>query len=152
MVPAELWLPPCFSIPNEVIDENLISLLFTLHLSKEEQFDGTVRKSTLDDLRKKKSLLLADSAICEAVTSKYNPLLNRQQIADKTVADCVEALIGTYLQVCVLFIDLSAMCSCSALRVLTFTVFSADVWTSSSYDFLGMDEGSTIRSIKRPAQ
>ena len=98
MVPSELWLPPCFSIPQEIHDENLIEFLLDLHLSSKEQFSGTVKKTSINNLKKKKSSLSHGGGI-----SKLNPLLNQQQVADKTVADCVEALIGMYLQVCIKF-------------------------------------------------
>lgn len=97
MVPSEYWIPPCFSAPKEVLAENLTSLFHQhLHLSAEEQFNGAVKSSSLD---RKKNLIDSEN-LWTNTTVEFDPAIQEQLIADKTVSDCVEALIGAFLQVC----------------------------------------------------
>ena len=102
MVPSEAWIPPCFSAPKEALDENLSYLLRrNLDLSEEEQFNGKIKPSSLEALRIKK--LEEDmNHLGRETLQTTDPLSEQQLLPDKTVADCVEALIGAYLQVCLL--------------------------------------------------
>lgn len=90
MVITEGWIPPSFSIPDEIFEENLMALVRRLDLSKEEQYEGVVKPSSIDALK-------------QTAVQQHIPLssvdFNHHEIPDKTVADCVESLIGAHLQV-----------------------------------------------------
>lgn len=91
VVPSEGWIPPSFSIPEKIIQENLTSLVRRLDLSKEEQFNGLVKLSSIESLRQKSIIQQTPLPLVD---------LNQHEIPDKSVADCVESLIGAHLQVC----------------------------------------------------
>lgn len=93
--PHDNWLPPCYCVPRE-LEEALISARVPANYWTPADMAAT-RQMTLDE-------------ICEMVREHgekleipsiipYN-LVTQHSIPDKSIADCVEALIGSYLIDC----------------------------------------------------
>lgn len=95
LVPSEHWMPPSFSVPKEISDRSLGHMVRFLSLSKEERFNGVVKKESLNDLELASLKHLSMSGM--ALPSKTDGF-ELQYIPDKSVSDCVEALIGVCLQ------------------------------------------------------
>lgn len=96
--PHDNWLPPCFYVPKELeealIDSRMPPNYFSLPIM------SAPRKMTLEEMcdlvrehRGNESVELDKNVI------PYN-LVTQHSIPDKSVADCVEALIGAYLIEC----------------------------------------------------
>lgn len=71
------------------------NVLYELHIPEEEQFSGQLSPSTFTEIEQK--LLGTDDD--RNIHSSMENFLSLQTVADKTVADGVEALIGAYLKV-----------------------------------------------------
>lgn len=93
--PHDNWLPPCFYVPKQ-LEEALIDAQFPANCWTVADMAAT-RNMTLDD-------------ICSMVRERsegyslpnvipYN-LVTQHSIPDKSIADCVEAVIGAYLIEC----------------------------------------------------
>lgn len=93
--PHDNWLPPCYCVPKE-LEEALINARVPANYWSAADMAAT-RSMTLDE-------------ICEMVREHgekiempsiipYN-LVTQHSIPDKSIADCVEALIGSYLIDC----------------------------------------------------
>lgn len=93
--PHDNWLPPCFYVPKE-LEEALFSAQYPANCW------------TVADMAATRSMTIKD--ICNLVKEKgesadfpslipYN-LVTQHSIPDKSIADCVEALIGAYLIEC----------------------------------------------------
>ncbi|XP_044259487.1 endoribonuclease Dicer [Tribolium madens] len=90
------WVPPCFCIPQTISKaiknkEYSINTLFNCYISPEEQVSGNLNRKTLNDMT------IEENAPDEE--NSYGNMcnfLNKQLVGDKTIADCVEALLGAY--------------------------------------------------------
>jgi hypothetical protein len=71
------------------------NFLYEVCISRDEQLSGQLRKETYEDILTKLFLTLEDHTI----HSSMENFLSVQTVRDKTIADGVEALIGTYLKV-----------------------------------------------------
>jgi hypothetical protein len=71
------------------------NVLYELHVPEEEQLSGQLSPSTFMEIEQK--LLSADGD--GGIHSSMENFLSLQTVADKTIADGVEALIGAYLKV-----------------------------------------------------
>ncbi|XP_043489190.1 endoribonuclease Dcr-1 isoform X2 [Polistes fuscatus] len=112
--PHDNWLPPCYYVPKEfenaLIDSGLSSVVWyqpsspTIEHPKSVEISDLVkemeeklvgRKSELYKTEKKKKKKLDG-------LQHYMPynLITQHSIPDKSIADCVEALIGAYLIAC----------------------------------------------------
>ncbi|EFA11550.2 dicer-1 [Tribolium castaneum] len=93
--PHDNWLPPCFYVPKE-LEEALIDAQFPANCWTVADMAAT-RDMTLDDIcsmvRQRGESLSLSNII------PYN-LVTQHSIPDKSIADCVEALIGAYLIEC----------------------------------------------------
>ncbi|CAH0562212.1 unnamed protein product [Brassicogethes aeneus] len=94
--PHDNWLPPCFYVPKK-LEEALIDAQFPANCWTMADMAAT-RDMTLDEIcsmvRKKGEAYPIISSIIP-----YN-LVTQHSIPDKSIADCVEALIGAYLIEC----------------------------------------------------
>lgn len=112
--PHDNWLPPCYYVPKELeqalIESGIPSTLWNqadipilqavspteiTQLVKETEEKLVIIKSELDKNESKLSSNL-DNLRCFI---PYN-LITQHSIPDKSIADCVEALIGAYLIAC----------------------------------------------------
>ena len=73
------------------------NFLYELQFPLEEQLIGKLSIETFKVIEKK--LMVAEEDQC-CIHSSMENFLSLQTVADKTIADCVEALIGAYLKVC----------------------------------------------------
>lgn len=93
--PHDNWLPPCFYVPKE-LEEALIDAQYPANCWTVADMAAT-RDMTLDAIcsmvRERGEVLSLNSII------PYN-LVTQHSIPDKSIADCVEALIGAYLIEC----------------------------------------------------
>jgi hypothetical protein len=71
------------------------NVLYELHIPEEEQLSGQLSPSTFTEIEQK--LLCTDDD--RSIHSSMENFLSVQTVADKTIADGVEALIGAYLKV-----------------------------------------------------
>lgn len=95
--PDTEWCPPLISVPKNLINmikrENLAPrTLYDLSLTDEEIRTGECKDNTLAKLLQSAQ---PDNDL-NAADGHY--FINKQLVSDKTVADCVEAIIGTTLQ------------------------------------------------------
>ncbi len=120
--PHDNWLPPCFRVPAELEQALIESGVPATHWNMAEMTllgDGGVDKEAICKMVKEKSAAAAaaamksnESGLSETSMTKksadvvdmptfvpYN-LLTQHSIPDKSIADCVEALIGAYLIAC----------------------------------------------------
>lgn len=112
--PHDNWLPPCYYVPKELeqalIESGIPSALWNqadiptlqavnpteiTQLVKETEEKLVIMKSELDKNESRLSNNL-DNLRCFI---PYN-LITQHSIPDKSIADCVEALIGAYLIAC----------------------------------------------------
>lgn len=93
--PHDNWLPPCYCVPKE-LEEALIDARVPANYWTPADMAAT-RQMTLDEIcqmvREHGEKLEIPSII------PYN-LVTQHSIPDKSIADCVEALIGSYLIEC----------------------------------------------------
>lgn len=96
--PHDNWLPPCFRIPVELekaLIEHKISSCFLKvgdlsSLWSVEDDDISFIKKTKDDIH--------ENEVNDALNYLPFHLITYHSIPDKSIADCVEALIGKYTQ------------------------------------------------------
>lgn len=112
--PHDNWLPPCYYVPKELeqalIESGVPSALWNqadipslqavtpneiTQLVKETEEKLVIMKSELD----KNECRLSDNLDNLRCFIPYN-LITQHSIPDKSIADCVEALIGAYLIAC----------------------------------------------------
>ena len=72
-------------------------ILYEIQLSPEEQLSGVLTEETLSLLSDSIEQLGDDKIGASSFIEHY---LCVQTVSDKSIADCVEALIGAYLKVC----------------------------------------------------
>lgn len=93
--PHDNWLPPCFYVPKE-LEEALIDAQYPANCWTSADLAAT-RNMTIRDIcsmvRERQEEFSAAHII------PYN-LITQHSIPDKSIADCVEALIGAYLIEC----------------------------------------------------
>ncbi|CAG7831733.1 unnamed protein product [Allacma fusca] len=89
--PHDNWLPPCYHIPK-VLDKALI------HSKLPHNQFSMAQVKALKDLSPQEieTALKTNSVKIDSEFIPYN-LVTQQSIPDKSIADCVEALIGAYL-------------------------------------------------------
>lgn len=99
--PKEEWVPPCFHVPSFIKDKMInnqfsISSLFGLIIPTEEQISGVLGEEVLKKIKTEEMALGED----QEETSRCNmgAFFNKQYVSDKSVADCVEALLGAFVQ------------------------------------------------------
>lgn len=98
LFPNNQWLPPGFTVPKSVQEDILngrlsVRSLYDLFIPSEEQISGVLGEETLENIRTIDNPIEENEEL--ASSSAY---LKLQSIGDKTIADCVEALIGAYFQ------------------------------------------------------
>jgi hypothetical protein len=71
------------------------NFLYELRISRDEQLSGKLSKETYENILENMLISLED----HSVHSSMENFLSVQTVADKTIADGVEALIGAYLKV-----------------------------------------------------
>lgn len=96
--PNSDWIPPMYGIPPEILQclkssELCPSILFEMRFPREEQESGILSSKSQNHYQE----------ILKNCDRKYSPspnesLIGIQSMPDKVIADCVEALIGAYLQ------------------------------------------------------
>lgn len=81
-------------IINGIICKVSPNVLYEIQIPEEEQFSGCISESTKNLMQEK----IVNWEPAESQTGMEHHL-GMQTVPDKTVADCVEALIGVYLTV-----------------------------------------------------
>ncbi|XP_031333092.1 endoribonuclease Dicer-like [Photinus pyralis] len=94
------WKPPSFTIPK-VLKDRLnqtvsINSLFQVNFTTEEQISGILSSSSGDEIIAMNDDIDADDE--EVAYDSINGFLDKQTVKDKSIADCVEALLGVYFQ------------------------------------------------------
>lgn len=98
---SEDWIPPGFCVPRTLqapirVAKLSPTVLFNLKLTDTEQMEGKINDNTMTSFQDK----LLEGIEEEDMTSSANAyLVSQQVVADKTVADAVEAIIGVYIKV-----------------------------------------------------
>lgn len=98
LFPETQWLPPNFVVPQTIekrmMDRELsIRNLFHVYVPIEEQISGVLSSDTMTDLEDIDGPVEDDE---ESQLCSLSGYLKHQYLGDKTVADCIEALIGCY--------------------------------------------------------
>lgn len=94
------WLPPSFGL-LETIRAKLVKneiqpgSLFHLQLTASEQVSGILTRDSEDAL-----ISLNEKELKEDDAPPIDNYIGQQEVADKTIADCVEAILGAYCQSC----------------------------------------------------
>lgn len=96
------WLPPGFKIPDVIENrinskETSLSSLYRVVIPEEEQVAGTLSKSTIDHIMEDTS---DEDQSEEGLINDAATFFKSNFVGDKTIADCVEALLGAYFQEC----------------------------------------------------
>ncbi|QQP56859.1 Endoribonuclease Dicer1, partial [Caligus rogercresseyi] len=104
--PHDNWLPPSYHVPPE-LEQALIESGVPANLWNMAEFPsadfGRMTTKEIVELIQEKSLRLArpkDSSVQDLPSFVPYNLLTQHSIPDKSIADCVEALIGAYLISC----------------------------------------------------
>ncbi|XP_044744812.1 endoribonuclease Dcr-1 [Coccinella septempunctata] len=93
--PHDNWLPPCFYVPKE-LEEALLAAQYPANCWTMADMEAT-RDMTLEDICSMVKEKGEEIAFPNSIP--YN-LVTQHSIPDKSIADCVEALIGAYLIDC----------------------------------------------------
>jgi len=98
--PTSDWIPPGMCVYRPLQDVMLSAnsspnFLYELRIPRDEQLSGQVSNETYENILTKLLSSLEDHSI----HSSMENFLSVQTVADKTIADGVEALIGAYLKV-----------------------------------------------------
>jgi len=98
--PTSDWIPPGMCVYRQLqqlmLSANVSpNFLYELHIPKDEQLNGKMSDTTYANILKEMLHSLED----QSTHSSMENFLSVQTVADKTVADGVEALIGAYLKV-----------------------------------------------------
>lgn len=96
--PISDWLPPGFVVPKFIevqFEKNNITPnnLFSISIPENERITGCFSTDTI-----KAALDSIEGAVPGDVITSANKFFGKQNVPDKTVSDCVESLIGAYLQ------------------------------------------------------
>jgi len=103
--PHDNWLPPCYHVPRELEQALIESGVPASHWNMADlpRVEDMTQEEICNLLREKCGALCTDSSDqdIQSIPSfiPYN-LLTQHSIPDKSIADCVEALIGAYLIAC----------------------------------------------------
>jgi len=103
--PHDNWLPPCYHVPRELEQALIDSGVPASHWNMADlpQVEDMTQEEICTLLREKCHALCPDTndQDIQSIPSfiPYN-LLTQHSIPDKSIADCVEALIGAYLIAC----------------------------------------------------
>ncbi|XP_043238115.1 endoribonuclease Dcr-1-like [Amphibalanus amphitrite] len=106
--PHDNWLPPGYTVPEGLEEEIVESGVTASHLNLADMTDlaqisgeEEVRRLVRDKCQRMKQLT-EDAALDAGAMPSFLPynLLTQHSIPDKSVADCVESLIGAYLVSC----------------------------------------------------
>ncbi|GLV38051.1 Dicer-2 [Carabus blaptoides fortunei] len=100
--PRTEWLPPGMHVPQILQDkiatkEISVNKLFEFEIPKEEQISGVISEDTAQDIADMARHIAEEATDGPEGVSTMNRFLGHQHVSDKTVSDCVEALIGAYL-------------------------------------------------------
>lgn len=148
---TEDWIPPGFCIPHTLqatIRSAKLSptVLFNLKLTDTEQMEGKINESTLASFQEK----LLESIEEEDITVSANAyLVSQQVVADKTVADAVEAIIGVYIKNCGVTAGIRLL---SWLGVMEEDVLTEQVLTAPSPDPRVSQNGSGTHHLVAPSE
>jgi len=98
--PTSDWIPPGMCVYRQLQQVMLSAnanpnFLYELCISRDEQLSGQLSKKTYESILTELLVSLED----HTVHSSMENFLSVQTVADKTIADGVEALIGAYLKV-----------------------------------------------------
>nr|XP_023016629.1 endoribonuclease Dcr-1 [Leptinotarsa decemlineata] len=93
--PHDNWLPPCFYVPKQ-LEETLIDVQFPANCWTVADMAAT-RNMSLDEICNMVRERAGGAALPHIIP--YN-LVTQHSIPDKSIADCVEAVIGAYLIEC----------------------------------------------------
>lgn len=101
--PKSQWIPPGFTIPaciKKAYDNGkfISKFIHKVCLSPEEQISGKLTKETFNYIFSPDFIEDDDYESCENQSSKV--FFDYQEVADKSVADVVEALLGIYYKSC----------------------------------------------------
>ncbi|XP_060537444.1 endoribonuclease Dcr-1 [Cylas formicarius] len=92
--PHDNWLPPCFYVPKQ-LEDALIDAQFPANCWTVADMAAT-RNMTIDEI----CTLVRERGIYSLPNIIPYNLVTQHSIPDKSIADCVEALIGAYLIEC----------------------------------------------------
>ncbi|XP_046388881.1 endoribonuclease Dicer-like isoform X2 [Ischnura elegans] len=102
LAPQSDWTPPGFAVPN-FLKEKLNSsggitknILFQLIIPETERRSGILSRDTMRDIEESLYESLTNNTVGTSSTT-LEALLGTQNVPDKSVADCVESLIGAWL-------------------------------------------------------
>lgn len=98
--PTSDWIPPSMCVHRKLqklmLSANVSpNILYELRIPKDEQLSGQLSSETFNSIYNK----LSSSHEDHSIHSSMENFLSVQTVADKTIADGVEALIGAYLKV-----------------------------------------------------
>ncbi|KAJ8969648.1 hypothetical protein NQ314_001650 [Rhamnusium bicolor] len=101
--PREEWLPPAFTVPEQMLmriklKQVSINALFNLEVSRNEQITGNLSQGTINKITEEECP--PDEQEEESSFHSMAPFLKCQYIGDKHVADVVESLLGAFFQSC----------------------------------------------------
>ncbi|XP_025190355.1 endoribonuclease Dicer-like [Melanaphis sacchari] len=104
------WIPPCFGVPKQIMkiikEKNCSSeIIHQIIIPKDDQMIGLISDETLTKIENEISLFnqisafsISDKDDSQLVDRLLSDIfLHNQSVSDKMVADCVESLIGTYV-------------------------------------------------------
>ncbi|XP_065199938.1 endoribonuclease Dcr-1 [Planococcus citri] len=148
--PHDNWLPPCFRIPVEVekaLIEHKISSCFLKvgdlsSLWSVKEGDVSFMKKTKDDIH--------EDEVNDALNYLPFHLITYHSIPDKSIADCVEALIGAYLISCGIRGAMLFM-SWLGIKVLP-VIHNADENKPTEYGYLNPPPSPLIRNVPNPEE
>lgn len=100
--PRTEWLPPGMRVPQILQDKvktNQVSVnkLFEFGIPQEEQISGVIGEDTVQDIADMVQRIAEEDSDGPEGVSTMNRFLGYQHVSDKTISDCVEALLGAYL-------------------------------------------------------
>lgn len=97
--PHDNWLPPCYYVPKELEQALIESGAVPSHDFQILRSNGEEQRALTEIVRRTELRLEMRTEDPIACSIPYN-LITQHSIPDKSIADCVEALIGAYLIAC----------------------------------------------------
>ncbi|XP_050314250.1 endoribonuclease Dicer isoform X2 [Anthonomus grandis grandis] len=96
------WLPPGFKIPDLIEErinkhETSLASLYKIEIPLEQQISGVISEETIKTIRNATTAVdPSEDGLVQDVAEYFKSNF----IGDKNVADCVEALLGAYIETC----------------------------------------------------